>query len=204
MDLKNLNKADKKFLTLLGEVFIERGIDIVENELIAAVAEKISEDKLHVVVTDVVSLPKKYFDSVSEVLDKMKALGEEYQSSTDNLSRLEEIKKEMNGWLQNFAELFSTVKALKGTNHVYLENAVKKIKADAMEQLLEQGLKITAAEKLIYNSEYFEAHMQVANKLIKYCVNMELMYEHYTTTLSCITQSISILGKEYNSQKMSN
>lgn len=141
-------------------------------------------------------------DNILKSLDKLNAMVQLY-NNTDSLFELESLKKEMNSELVYFATLYAKCRAYKGPNHTYLEREVKELKAQALNKLMsEQGMRVTAAESLVYDSEFYKERLRVIKQLIMFLIKVEELYNRYDYTLTCIVQSVSVGGKEYsNNQK---
>lgn len=153
-----------------------------------------------VTILDVVKFQTEDLVKIDSQIGVLEALTRRYLS-TDSLHELEDIKKQYNANLQYFVELYAKIKKFKGPNHTYLENALKKIKADAMDNMV--GVNITSAERKVYSEPYYVERYAVAEQFIEFCIKVELKYDQFSATLTSIVQSISVLSKEYSNQRMS-
>jgi hypothetical protein len=154
-----------------------------------------------VTILDVVKFQTEDLVKIDSQIEVLSGLTKRYLA-TDNLHELEDIKKQFNANLQYFVELYAKIKKFKGPNHTYLENALKKIKADAMDNMV--GVNITAAERKVYSEPYYVERYAVAEQFIEFCIKVELKYDQFSATLTSIVQSISVLSKEFSNQRMSN
>jgi hypothetical protein len=160
-----------------------------------------SQIKMAVTILDVVKFQTEDLVKIDSQIEVLSGLTKRYLA-TDNLHELEDIKKQFNANLQYFVELYAKIKKFKGPNHTYLENALKKIKADAMDNMV--GVNITAAERKVYSEPYYVERYAVAEQFIEFCIKVELKYDQFSATLTSIVQSISVLSKEFSNQRMSN
>lgn len=158
------------------------------------------ENKLK--VTDILPLSEAFMEKIGKSTKKLKKLEREYEETQD-LVNLERIKKEFLSQLQYFATLYSKTKAFKGSNHTYLEHEFKQLKAETLEVIMEDGTKVTAADKLVYYHKYYQERKELMMKIIQFLIKVELLYDHFSQTLKCIVQSISVEGKEFANQKYS-
>jgi hypothetical protein len=156
-----------------------------------------------ITVKDLVNISSATIDSLNEVMKELTDLCETY-TMTDELLLLEQLKREVLSKLQYMATLFAKIKVFKGPNHTYLENSIKRFKAETITMILESGGNITSAEKKVYTHPYYIERIKVAEKVIAFCITVELAFDHYTSTLSAIIQSISVASKDYSHQRMVN
>ncbi len=161
-------------------------------------------EKNKLLVGDVIRLTQTKFDSfqksIGTTLESLKGLAEEYKSQ-DDLFFLENLKKEFNSHLQYLGTLYSYTKVYKGPNHTYLEVSIKQLKAKTLEIMCPEGKNITAAEKMYYINPYFTDRIDNIENIKRFFTEIEIMYEHYCTTLQCIQQSISVARGEFNNSK---
>lgn len=150
-------------------------------------------------VSDVIpSIKEKLIIDVNTSLKKMNDINNRY-INTDSLFDLEIIKKELNSELIYFATLFSKTKSFKGSNHTYFEREIKEIKALAITKIMaEDNLKVSTAEAVVYNSNYYNKRIEIIKKLIPIFIKVEEMYERYNSLLTCIIQSISVQSKDFS------
>lgn len=159
--------------------------------------------KSQITIKDLVNIKEETVESLNAVMAELTDLCDTY-TMTDELLLLEQLKREVLSKLQYMATLFAKIKVFKGPNHTYLESAIKKFKAETITLILESGGNITSAEKKVYTHPYYIERMKVAEKVISFCITVELAFDHYTSTLSAIIQSISVASKDYSHQRMVN
>ena len=152
-------------------------------------------------ITDIVDIKESTIQKLKAVMDTLSALSLQYRE-TDDLYALEHLKREFLGHLQFMAEQYARIKVYKGPNHTYLESAIKRFKAETLDILLSEGNKITTAEKSLYLHQYYTDRLEVAEKLIAFCLTVELAFEQYNLVFSAIVQSISVASKDLTHQKM--
>ena len=130
----------------------------------------------------------------NEIISTIKVLDElstRYLNMEDPFE-LYNLKKHFNAHLQRFATLFSQVKIFKGSQHVYLEEERKRLKAETFEILKTKGVNKTEAEKLVYAEAYYIERLDMIRNVAKLLIKTELLYDRYDQTLQCIIQSISL------------
>lgn len=152
-------------------------------------------------VTDVVSIRETTINKLNDVIKILSDLTTEY-AKTDSLHELERIKKEYNAHLQYMATLYAKVKAFKGPNHTYLEREIKQIKAETLSLVMQEGVKVTQAENIVYSQPYYKDRMAIIHKLIECFIKVEALYDRFNTTLQCIVQSVSLGSKELTNSKI--
>lgn len=162
-----------------------------------------TEIKVSIKVKDIIPLGDSTVQKLDDVMDKLEALSKNYGASYD-IATLETLKREFNANLQYMAGLYAKIKVYKGPNHTYLENAIKRIKAEAMDIIISEGGNITSAEKRVYAHWYYTERIAVAESIVQFCIKVELKYEQYNNTLSSLVQSISVANKELTNSKMTN
>lgn len=151
--------------------------------------------------TDIVPITPGTINSIDTTITELQRMSKAYQEMND-LASLEKLKREFNGQLQYLAMLFSRIKRFKGPNHTYLESALKRIKSETIDILIANGRSATAAEKEVPSHPYYVERMEVAEKIIQYCIKVELLYENFNYTLQCIVQSVSLASKEFSNSKI--
>lgn len=152
-------------------------------------------------ITDIVDIKEATIQKLKAVMDTLSALSLQYRE-TDDLYALEHLKREFLGHLQYMADQYARIKVYKGSNHTYLESAIKRFKAETLDILLTEGNKITTAEKSLYLHKYYTERLAVAEKVIAFCLTVELAFEQYNLVFSAIVQSISVASKDLTHQKM--
>ncbi|MEX0597431.1 MAG: hypothetical protein WD512_13130 [Candidatus Paceibacterota bacterium] len=142
-------------------------------------------------------------EDLEKLKDSMKILNDicdEYSDIESIISAhdLDELKRKFVGHFQFFSKMFSKVKRYKGASHTYLEEERKRIKAEAIENMLEGGdaKNITAAKELVYSFNYYVERIDLLQSLLEFFIKSENMYDYYLNTLQSIIQSISVASKE--------
>jgi hypothetical protein len=156
--------------------------------------------KQEISVADLVDIKESTMVKLKEVMDILTNLSKVY-TQTDDITALEVLKREFLSNLQYMAGLYAKIKVYKGSNHTYLETAIKKFKAETIDILLTEGHRITTADKSVYVHTHYTSRMAVAEKIIAFCLTVELAYEQYNLTLNSIIQSISVASKDLTHQK---
>lgn len=160
------------------------------------------ENREEIKVSDLINFRESDTKSITDSLKVLQDISLEYRNVDDTHS-LEDIKKRLNAELQYFATLYSKVKVYKGSNHTYLEDVLKTIKGETISHLLNENVRITAAEQLYYNQPYYKNRLEVILKLKGFFIKVEELYNIYNGTLQCVIQSISVASKEMQNSKMS-
>lgn len=153
-------------------------------------------------VTDLIDFKEKYFQEITDCLNNMEKISKEYRK-TDDTYGLELIKKNLNAELQYLATLYSRVKVYKSSNHTYMEDVVRAVKSETIKRLMDEGVKITAAEQMYASQPFYQDRLQVILKVKQFFIKVEELYDRYNATLQCIIQSISVASKEMQNSKSS-
>ena len=152
---------------------------------------------------DLVKIKAKTLDDLKTSMDKLEDFTQQYLK-TDDVFTLEGIKRAFVAELQFFTRNYANIKAFKGPNHTYFENQRKKVKADALELLFADGVKVTAAESKVYGTAFYVERIALLEKFTPVFIAVELKYEQYNNTLQAIVQSISVANKDLGNSKMTN
>ncbi len=149
-------------------------------------------------VSDLISLTEKDYRDTNDLLKKLTELSNEYHNMTDmyDPNLLEVIKRKFNSYMQRLAVCYSKIKKYKGSQHVYLDEARKKIKGEALQILLDEGAKVTSAETLVYKTRYYTERIKLMEDIKEFMIKTELLYERFEYTFSSIVQSYSAARKE--------
>ena len=160
--------------------------------------------KINLKVEGVISLGQADFDrfcaKVADTLDTLKGLAKEYRT-TEDLYAVESLKREFNSHLQYLGTLYSYTKVHKGPNHTYLEIAIKQLKARTLEAMCPEGKGMTTAKDTYYIQPVYVQQIENIENIKRFFTEIEIMYEHYCTTLQCIQQSVAVARGEFNSSK---
>ena len=154
-------------------------------------------------VGDLIPLSKDTYDQTLECIEKLTNLSIEYSNMTDFYDpfQLEEIKRKWNGYMTQFAVCFSKIKKFKGSQHVYCDEVRKEIKSQALQLLLDEGVKVTSAESLVYGTEYYKERVLLIQDVKEFFIKTDLLYERFEYTFQAIIQSLSTARKEYDASK---
>jgi hypothetical protein len=157
-------------------------------------------------VSDLVDLSKGTYTETHDIIKKLTALSAEYHSMTDFYDpyELERIKRQFDSYMQSFAVYYARIKKFKGNQHVYLDEVRKKIKAEALQQLIDEGVKVTAADSLVYKSKYYVKRVNLMEDIKEFMIKTELLYDRFNTTFHSIVQSYSAAKKEFENSKQTN
>ena len=149
-------------------------------------------------VGDLVQLKKETYDDMQVVIEKLSELVKEYTLMVDdyNPHMLEEIKKQFLGYLYQFTFLFAKIKCFKSANHSYLEDARKKVKAETIKILIDEGNKITQSENLVYAHPYYAERVGLMESIKEFMIRCDLLNDLYQSTFQSIVQSLSAARKE--------
>jgi len=155
-------------------------------------------------VSDLVNLSKDDYLNTHKCIENLSNLSTEYHNMVDlyDPHQLEIIKRKFDSNMQNLSVYYAKIKKFKGSQHVYLDEVRKKVKAESMEMLLNEGQKVTSAETLVYKTDYYVKRINLMEDIKEFMIKTELMYERFDRTFDSIVQSLSNARKEYeNSQK---
>lgn len=154
-------------------------------------------------VSDLVNLSKEDYVSANTLITNLLSLSSEYHSMIDmyDPNQLEIIKRKFDSNMQHLAVHYAKIKKFKGSQHVFLDEVRKKVKAEAMEILLSEGQKVTSAETLVYKTDYYVKRINLMEDIKEFMIKTELLYERFDTTFQSIIQSLSTAKKEFENSK---
>lgn len=152
------------------------------------------EKKPKLRVGDIIPFKESVKDDIISTMKVLDQLSLDYTKLEDPFT-LDQLKRDFNAHLQRFAVLYSKVKVFKSSNHTYLEEARKRIKSEALSQMVNRKIPITTAKELVYSDDYYMERLDLIEEIMKVFIRTELVYERYSQTLQCIIQSVSLLGK---------
>lgn len=149
-------------------------------------------------VSDVIPLSEQTVKDITASLSRLATISKEYYEADDtcDVVLLERLKRSLLGELQYINTLYSKTRRFKSESFVYLSQERKALKAAAIKLLMDEGLKITAAEVMVYNSDYYKSRVSLMNELVQFFLKTEHLIEHYNNVTHAIIQSVSIAGKE--------
>lgn len=154
-------------------------------------------------VSDLVPLSKETYVETSKVIKALQGLSAEYHTMEDMYDphALELIKRKFDSHMQTLAVKYAAIKKFKGNQHVYLDEVRKRIKAEALQNLLDEGIKVTAADSLVYKSEYYTRRVALMEDIKEFMIMTEEMYGRFDSTFHSIVQSQSWAKREYENAK---
>lgn len=157
-----------------------------------------AEEKITVQDIGLHGFSTKDHDEIKKIINTLGVLTNEYKDMEDanDVEGLERIKREFVGWLQYFTPLYAKVKKYKDGNHQYLGEHRKRLKSLTLQRLLDEGTKTTAADKLVYGSEYYTQRLSLIESFGGFFEFTENSYKMYLETLKAIQQSISVAKDE--------
>ncbi len=95
-------------------------------------------------------------------------------------------------------DVYAKVKAFKGSNQSYLEDARKQFKAETLKILInDEGVKITEAKEVAYAHPYYIQRITLTEKIRSFFIEVDEMHEFFTNVLSLMQQTISIVSKDF-------
>lgn len=137
---------------------------------------------------DIINFDYSVLHIISDVFVEMDEILETYQTNVGDIQTLEEMKRTVAGNLVYFSKLFGEVKKFKGTNHIYLADARKRIKAQTL-KLMEGST--SANRELVYDHPNFTSKMEAIEFLKRQFITIEELYNNYEKLFNGIVQSIS-------------
>jgi len=162
-------------------------------------------------IGDVVSnIKEKDLEAIATAIKKLNALTEEYSknNSTVDYDSLELLKRRFNGELLYFTNLYGTIRKFKGVNHAYFEDAIKRVKSEAIDLMLHSidevtGAKynVTSAERKVYSHPYYTERLELISRLKQSFEKADALHSYYQGVLQSLIQSVSVAAKEFNNQK---
>jgi hypothetical protein len=159
------------------------------------------EEKTKLKVNDLIRLREQDVLQINESIIRLQDLSKLYYEADDlfDVVQLEEIKRRFLAELQYFTTMYSKTKQFKNDSNYYLSELRKKVKADTIKLLLEEGKKIGMAEALCYSHEYYVERMLLIESLVEFFVKVEYLQSFYQSLSQSIIQSVSIAAKEKQS-----
>lgn len=152
---------------------------------------------------EICDLTEKEINEISATAKRLDVLSKEYVVC-EHYPDLEILKRKMNAELAYFAVGYAKVRAYKAGTHVYCEEARKRIKAEAIDDLIKtKNLSYASASNQVYSHSYYVDRLKIIEGLKKRFIAVETSYDHYVKTLDCVIQSISVSVKEMTQTKNS-
>lgn len=149
-------------------------------------------------VSDLVNLSKEDYIETNNIINNLLTLSGEYHNMSDmyDPNQLEIIKRKFDNNMQHLSVYYAKIKKFKGSQHVFLDEVRKKVKAEALEILLNEGNKITSAETLVYKTDYYVKRINLMEDIKEFMIKTELLYDRFDATFQSIVQSLSTAKKE--------
>lgn len=130
-------------------------------------------------------------------MQRLGDLSKNYYSNVLDLVSLEELKRKLLSELQYYTELVARVKTYKAGQTGYLEEHRKRIKSEAIDEMVtNKNIKKTTAELTVYNDELYKAKLKELEKLRTFFIKAEDLQKHFNRVLDAVIQSISVAAKE--------
>lgn len=152
-------------------------------------------------ISDLIRFSENDYKETKKTLATMNLMVTEYMENKDNLDELEGLKRRFNSYLVYLATYYSKIRCFR-ENFEYLEAQRKRIKAESIEHIMknsEEKTSISAAEKIVYSSQYYIDRVNVIEQLKQFFYLVDLSYQNYQDVQRSIYQSISLLSKEKQS-----
>lgn len=159
------------------------------------------EEKLK--VSNLIDLAQDDYIQTNKVLNNLLSLSAEYHNMVDmyDPNQLEIIKRKFDSQMQHLSPHYAKIKKFKGSQHVYLDEVRKKIKGEALQLLLDSGEKITAADTLVYKTEYYTERIKLMENIKEFMIKTELLYDRFEATFNSIIQSYATARREFENNK---
>ena len=143
----------------------------------------------------------------TKIVDKknVTVVGYSQMQGVSNPGELEDLKMKFLSYMSTLTDIYAKVKAFKGNDHVYLSDARKEFKGEAL-KLLTSGVepvKITEAKGTVYASEYYKERIHLTEKIRKFFIEVDEKYTFFSTVLSLLQQTISVISKDYEFNRYS-
>lgn len=134
------------------------------------------------------------------LIRELDALVEEYANipadSTDIVS-MEKIKRLLTAKLLQYSTYYSIVRS-HFENNTYLNGLRKQIQSETFNLLIQQGESATSADKKVYAHPFYAEKWSLLLQIRERFILIDDKYKRYIQAERAISQSISILNKEYN------
>jgi hypothetical protein len=152
-------------------------------------------------ISDLIKFSEVDYKETKKTLATMNQMVTEYVKNTDDLDGLEDLKRRFNSYLVYLATYYSKIRCFR-ENFEYLEAQRKRIKSEAIDHIMKNSddkISISAAEKVVYSSQYYMDRISLIEQLKQFFYIVDLSYQNYQDVQRSIYQSISILSKEKQS-----
>ena len=165
-----------------------------------------SDKEENLKVSDLVDFREQDYNLALAEMKSLDELCAEYSTLTKGQKipdELEALKGKFVSHMSTLTDIYSKVKAFKGSNHTFLEDARKQFKAEAIIRLRDEGVRATEANNIVYASEYYKKRVRLMEKLKNFFINVDEKHDFYTNVLSYLSQTISIVSKDYEFNRYS-
>lgn len=152
-------------------------------------------------ISDLIRFSEVDYKETKKTLATMNEMVREYVANKENLDELESLKRRFNSYLVYLATYYSKIRCFR-ENFEYLEAQRKRIKSESIDHIMknsEEKISISAAEKVVYSSQYYIDRITLIEQLKQFFYLVDLSYQNYQDTQRSIYQSISLLSKEKQS-----
>lgn len=157
-----------------------------------------------------IHFPKDAWSALIYSTSELDKLVDEYSASIGvvNLMFLEELKKKFIAHLNNFAHNYSHVKKAKGSNHTFLEDYKRHLRAFHVKALLDEAkaskekLSFSGAQGLVEAYEPYLKDFDDMEDKKESLIFFEEKYNIFQMTFQAIVQSISSSRKEEIQNRM--
>lgn len=160
-----------------------------------------SQTSTPVRISDLIRFSEVDYKETKKTLATMNEMVREYVANKENLDELESLKRRFNSYLVYLATYYSKIRCFR-ENFEYLEAQRKRIKSESIDHIMknsEEKISISAAEKVVYSSQYYIDRITLIEQLKQFFYLVDLSYQNYQDTQRSIYQSISLLSKEKQS-----
>jgi hypothetical protein len=157
-------------------------------------------------VSDLVNFKQEDHKLARQCISKLNGLANDYSKLPKEIdpSELDMLKRQFVSHMSTLTGIYAKVKAFKGSNHSYLEDARKQFKAETIKILIDdEGAKVTEAKESAYAHSYYKERIELTEKLRKFFIEVDEKHEFFTNVLSLIQQTISIASKDFEYERYS-
>ena len=138
-----------------------------------------TEDKIHKILLDV----EPYLATAKESIRKYSKSNDRY-----DMHLFEDVKRELIDCLVEVSEAQGVLKFY----HTVYEQGRKSKKSDVMKELIENNVKVTAADKTVYSDKDYKDYMTVFQSVEQAFQIVNSKYYMINTALSAVQQSIAV------------
>lgn len=157
-------------------------------------------------VSSLVNFTEEDWNLANITISKLDVLTKEYSELEDAVDPnvLDSLKRRFLAHMSTLTSVYSKVKAFKGANHSYLEDARKQFKAEALNILIkDEGAKVTEAKESVYAHEYYKERIRLTERIREFFIKVDEYHEFFSGVLNLMQQTISIVSKDYEYNRYS-